>query len=168
MEEIKIPKGRVAVLIGKGGEIKRIIEKEGNVKLKINSEGNVEIEGENIDIFETKPVIKAIGRGFNPETACLLLDEDYCLEVLDITEFSGKSKKKLIRLRSRCIGKEGKARTNIEDMTNTEICIYGKTIAIIGRIDDVDIAKQGIISLLNGAPHGNVYKLIQKRKERTD
>src|SRR3989338_4466689 len=121
MEDIvKIPKERIAVLIGRKGEIKRGLEEKTNTKLTIDSQtGSVIIKGEAVDVYDTKPIIRAIARGFNPETAELLLDEENIVEVIDIKDFSGRSKKKMTRLKSRCIGKEGKARENIEIMTNT-------------------------------------------------
>ena len=69
--ELKIPKERVAVLIGKKGEIKKQIEQATNTKLKIDSkEGDVEISGEDaLKLYATREIIRAIGRGFNPEIA---------------------------------------------------------------------------------------------------
>ena len=49
-------------------------------------------------------------------------------------------------------------------MTDTNIVIYGKTVGIIGKITDVMLARQGIINLLQGAKHGNVYSYIEKQK----
>ena len=37
----------------------------------------------------------------------------------------------------RVIGKDGSTRKTIEDLTNTDICVYGKTVSIIGDFDDV-------------------------------
>ena len=90
-----------------------------------------------------------------------LVDENYCLEIVNIKDFTGKSKKKLLRIKARVIGTQGKARKLIETLTNTEIVIYGKTVAIIGKIEDTLIAKTAVEKLLSGAPHGNVYNYIE-------
>lgn len=167
-QELKIPLERIAVLIGKNGETKRQIERKKRIKLEINSEeGDVFIHGEDsVAVFDTVPVIKAIGRGFNPEIAELLFDEDYSLEFITISDFSGRSQKKLLRLRGRVIGQEGKARKMIESMTETYISVYGKTIGVIGKIEDVAVSRQALEMLLEGAPHGNVYKWLEdKRRE---
>ncbi len=166
-EEIKIPKDRVAVLIGKKGLEKRKLERKAKAKIKVSREGDVIIEGkDSLLLFDLKLVIKAIGRGFNPEIAENLFREDYALEIVEIKEFSGKSKKKLIRLRGRMIGKKGKARQTIEKLTNTSIVIYGKTVSIIGKIEDVMKAKEAVEYLLSGAPHGHVYGWIERKKRK--
>jgi ribosomal RNA assembly protein len=164
MEQLKIPKQRIPRLVGTKGATKRKIQKLTNTKIKVNSEdGDVFIEGEAINQFNCLNIIKAIGRGFNPDIALKLLNEDYTLEIVPIEEFS-RNKRDLIRIRSRLIGTEGKARTNIETMTDTNIVIYGKTVGIIGKVVDVMLARQGIINLLQGSKHGNVYSYIEKQK----
>jgi len=164
MNELKIPRERVAILIGKKGADKKKLEKKTNTKINVGKEGDVEVSAEdNFDVFLTCNIIKAIARGFNPDIALTLLDEENCLEIINIIEEIGKSKKKLIRMKSRVIGTKGKAKHNIERLTNTKISIYGKTVSIIGDIEDVSIAREGIESLLKGAPHGNAYRLIERK-----
>ena len=69
--ELKIPKERVAVLIGKEGSVKEDIESSTKTKIKVDSkEGDVFISGEDgLGMYNAKEVIIAVGRGFNPETA---------------------------------------------------------------------------------------------------
>lgn len=167
-EELKIPKDRIPVLIGKKGVIKKRIQRLAGNRLAIDSkEGDVLIEGEDsLSIFRTKMIIQAIGRGFNPDVALLLMDDSYSLELINIQDFSGKSQKKMVRLKSRLIGTRGKAWKHIERTTECRLSVYGKTIGIIGRIEDVFIARQAIEYLLQGAPHSNVYKFIQEKKKK--
>ena len=160
MNEIKIPKARVAVLIGKKGEVKKKIEKLGKVKLNISKDGYVIIKGEGLDCYLAIQVIRAIGRGFNPNIALDLLKENYLLDIINIKDYTGKSEKKFIRIKGRLIGKKGKAWKKIEEKTDTKISIYGKTIAIIGKIDNVYVVRRAFERLLRGAPHGKVYKFI--------
>jgi ribosomal RNA assembly protein len=169
-EELKIPKERIAVLIGEKGQAKRKLQKLTNTKIVVSSkEGEVSIEGEdNFNIFLTTNIVKAIGRGFNPEIAIKLLKEDYVLEMINIRDFAGKSKKQEERIKSRVIGTKGKARVTLEKMTNTHISVYGKTISIIGNVEDVHLAKRSLDKLLNGTPHGNVYKFIDREKDRQE
>jgi len=164
--ELRIPKDRIAVLIGKKGEIKKQIEEETKTKIKIDSkEGDVFISGEDaLGLFNAREVIKAISRGFNPEIAMLLLKGDYTLEILDIKEFAGKSKATTIRLKGRVIGEGGKSRKTIEDLTECYISVYGKTIGIIGEPENVNAARRAAEDLLKGSPHGNVYKWLEKRR----
>lgn len=164
IQEIKIPKERIAVLIGEKGSMKRRIEKKAKVKLEIDSqEGDVSIEGESLGVYETLNVVKAIGRGFNPTVAELLFNEKFTFELIDIVEFTGKSEKKKTRMKGRLIGEEGKSRKYIEKITSTHIVVYGKTVGIIGEYDDVAIAKQAIKMLLEGSPHANVFRWIERK-----
>jgi len=163
--ELKIPKDRVGVLIGIKGKEKRDIESKTKTKLNINSkEGDVSVIGSDpIGIFTAKEIVKAIGRGFNPEIAMLLLNEDYMLEVVDIKQFT-KNKSSFERLKGRVIGTNGKSRKTIEDLSQAHISVYGKTVAIIGEVDNADAARRAVESLLRGSEHGNVYKSLENRR----
>ena len=88
--EIKIPKERVAVLIGKNGETKKEVEESTDSVLDVDSqEGDVVIRGkDSLKIFIALNVVKAIGRGFNPEIAMLLLKNDYTLELINISDYT--------------------------------------------------------------------------------
>ncbi|MBS3145246.1 RNA-processing protein [Candidatus Woesearchaeota archaeon] len=164
--ELKIPKERIAILIGKKGEVKRRIEKLTKTKLKIDSkEGDVIISGEDsLNCYIMQQIVRAIARGFNPEAAQLLLDEENCLEIIEMGNYIGKSKRKQKRLKGRVIGEEGKAKKMIGQITETEISVYGKTISIIGKISDVALARKAVIDLLAGARHGPIYNTLQKKK----
>jgi len=163
--ELKIPKERIAVLIGKKGEFKRHIQKLTKTRLKIDSkEGDVVISGQDaLRLFDTKEVIKAIGRGFNPEIAQLLLKQDYGLEIFNLADFA-KNKNALKRLKGRVIGASGKSREVIEQLTGAYISVYGKTISILGEISALANARQAIDMLLQGSPHRNVYQWLEKKK----
>jgi ribosomal RNA assembly protein len=164
-KELKIPKERIAVLIGKDGEVKNRLEEKGKVKIDIDSkEGDVFIEGESLDVYVMQSVVKAIARGFNPEIAETLLNEKNSFELIDIQDFVGKSKKDQMRLKGRVIGQEGKSRKYIESFCEVKMVVYGKTIGIIGELERVAIAKQAIEMLLEGSPHGNVFKWLDNKK----
>ena len=164
-EEVKIPKERIAVLIGEKGKDKQSIQQKTKTRIHIDSDdGDVIIEGEDsLKTLQARDIVKAVGRGFNPKVALKLLREDFVLDLVNIHEFSGKSKKAEERLKSRIIGTNGKARKTIEGMPNTKLSVYGKTVGIIGKEGDVILARRGIEMILNGAPHGNAYIWIQKQ-----
>ncbi|MEA3378766.1 MAG: KH domain-containing protein [Nanoarchaeota archaeon] len=164
-QELKIPKERIAVLIGTKGEIKKKIENKANVIIDVDSkEGDVIISGEDsFVLYITKDVVSAIGRGFAPKDALKLFQEGCIFDILNITEYVGKSKKGQRRIRGRVIGSEGKARKMIEDLTDTKIIIYHKTVGIIGEVEKVSIARRAVDMLLSGAPHGNVYRWLENK-----
>ncbi|MDD5332065.1 MAG: KH domain-containing protein [Candidatus Nanoarchaeia archaeon] len=167
-EVIKVPKERIAVLIGKKGSVRKKIEEIFNVKLTINSEeGLVKIESDDsLSLFESVPAIKAIARGFNPKVIEKLKSEEFFLEILNIEDYVGKSKKAVIRIKARLIGTDGKARKELELMTNTNISVYGKTVSILGKYDNVKLAKEGVEELLKGAPHSNAYRYVINKKKK--
>jgi len=160
MQYIKIPEERVGVLVGKEGFEKREIEKRTKTKIIVNK-GEVSVEGDPFDEWVAKDVVKAIGRGFAPEKAIKLLNEGYALETLLLRDFAN-TEKSLQRKKGRVIGERGKTRKNIEEMTNTYVSIYGKTISIIGTYEDVALAKEAIIKLLEGSSHTSAYKFMER------
>ncbi|MEK6984393.1 MAG: KH domain-containing protein [Nanoarchaeota archaeon] len=164
--ELKVPKNRVAVIIGKEGSIKKEIEETTSTKLKIDSkEGDVFVSGEDaLGLYTAREIIKAIGRGFNPDIAKLLLKQDYIFEVVDLSEYVGKSKEAMLRLKGRVIGKEGKSRRIIEELTESKISVFGKTISIIGLPESAANAKQAVEFLLRGSAHSNVYRWLERKR----
>lgn len=166
--ELKIPKERIAVLIGKDGATKDDLESQTNSVISVDSkEGDVRITStDSVQVYILKDIVKAVGRGFNPEIAMRLLKQDFVLELLSLSDFV-KSQNQIMRLKGRVIGKGGKARETIEELTETNISVYGKTIAIIGFCDDVAVCKKAVESLLSGSPHSSVYKWLEKYRKAT-
>lgn len=165
--ELKIPQERIAVLVGTEGETKKQIEEQTSCHLDINAEGEVTITGkDSLTLYTVREIVRAIARGFNPAKTLLLLKTDYVLEIIELKDIAGKNKNTLQRLKSRIIGKKGKARQEIENLTDTYISIYGKTIGIIGEVSRVFLAKQAVAMLLKGSMHKTVYHFLErKRKE---
>ena len=163
--QLKIPKERVPILIGKGGSVKKELEELLGVKLDIDSkEGEVTIFGEDsLKIYTAKDVVHAIGRGFNPDIAKRLLKEDYLFEVINLNDVV-KTKNHLFRVKSRIIGTRGKTRSIIEDLTNTNISVFGKTVSIIGQVENLAIARRAIESLASGSQHSAVYTWLEKQR----
>jgi len=165
--ELKIPKERVAVLIGRKGETKKELEAVTKSRITVDSkDGDIFICGEDgLGLYNAFEVIKAIGRGFNPEVALLLLKPDYMFESINVKDFA-KTVNSELRLKGRVIGKDGKSRKTIEELTECYVCVYGKSIGIIGEVEGVDNARTAIESLLKGSTHANVYKFLEKKRRQ--
>ncbi|MDG6229698.1 MAG: KH domain-containing protein [Candidatus Thermoplasmatota archaeon] len=166
MRYIRIPMERVGVLIGPEGEIKKKIEQITKIKLCINSEsGEITFNEQELSdpfkMFIIENIIRAIGRGFSPENAFLLLNEDMDLFIFDIHDYVGKRPTHVQRLKSRVIGSEGKTKRVLEELTESKISIYGHTIAIIGSIFNIDITKKAVDKLLSGSKHATVYRFVE-------
>lgn len=163
MHELKIPKARIAVLIGTNGQTKKELEEYTKTTIDVDSkEGLVTVTGNDaVKLYVVRELVLAIGRGFSPEIAKLLLKQDYCIEVISLDEFSDK-KKKLERVRGRIIGKKGKSREVVETLTETHISVYGKTVSIIGLAENVTMARNAVEMFLEGATHSAVYRRLEK------
>ena len=164
--ELKIPKDRIAVLIGADGQMKSRIEAETKTHIDIDSkEGDVTVTGDDaILLMNCRDIVKAIARGFNPEIAMQLTKADYSMDMIKITDY-GDTPNDLVRLKGRVIGAGGKSRKVGEELTDTHISVYGKTVGIIGEIGNVAIARRAVDMLLSGSPHRNVYKWLEKSKK---
>lgn len=170
---VKIPKGRIGTLIGPNASTKELIEGKLGVKLDVDSESgdvSVTLASGNPDpsmLFRAKEVVLAIGRGFSPEKARRLLDdEEAILMIVDLRDFVGKSESDIKRLSGRIIGREGKTRKLIEELTDTYVSVYGHTISIIGAVEEAEIARQAIEMFIRGRLHTSVYKFLHaKRRE---
>lgn len=163
--ELSIPEERIGVLIGKEGEIKKRIEELSGCNVRISSKtGVVKIECEDpYKFMRVQDVIKAIAHGFNPEIAIKLLEDDMTtLDIIDLTSYV--SDKHLQRIKGRIIGKEGSMRKTIEDLLNVHISVYGKTVAIIGDVESVAIAREAIEMLVEGAQHSTVIKFLERKR----
>ncbi len=163
-ETIRIPSGRIAVLIGKNGATRKKIASLTKCGINVDSktgEVGVKEKGSGKNFYNAINMIKAIGRGFSPEKAFLLLDDDVLLDILDIEDFLGK--KNIEAKKGRIIGSRGKVREEIEKKTECHISVFGKTISIIGKTDEIGAARKAIEMLLEGATHKSVFNYIERR-----
>jgi len=168
---IKIPGDRIGALVGPEGSIKAAIERKLSVDLHVDSQnGTVQITLSNdaedpTVLFKAKEVVTAIGRGFAPNHAFRLLkDDDTVFEMINLREIVGRSQSDLKRLKGRVIGKEGKTRRIIEELSGANLSVYGHTISIIGHADQAAIAREAVRMLLRGSLHGTVYRFLHKKR----
>ena len=168
---VKIPQDRIGALIGPEGQVKAAIEKKLSVELQVESEtGGVTITmlptaSDPTVLFRAKEIVSAIGRGFSPERAFRLLDDDEALlEVIDLREALGRAQSDIKRLKGRVIGKNGKTRQLVEELTEASLSVYGHTISIIGTFEQTEVAKEAIRMLLRGSQHSTVYRFLHRKR----
>lgn len=166
-QHVKIPQDRIGVLIGQKGFVKDEIERKSKCVITIDStDGEVCVEsregGDPLKMLRVAEVIKAIGRGFSPENACALLDDDFLL--LEVISLSHLSPKTLTRVKGRIIGRNGKTRRIIEELANVKISVYGKTISLIGDVERIRTAHDAIALLIQGASHNSVYSFLERKR----
>ena len=151
--------------------MKQRIEEKLSVNLQVDSEtGNVDINLKSNAqdpslLFRAREVVTAIGRGFSPGRAFTLIrDDEASLEVIDLRETVGRSPSDLKRLKGRIIGKAGKTRRIIEELSEAQISVYGHTVSIIGNTDKAGIASEAVRMLLRGSQHRTVYQFLQRKR----
>ena len=168
----RIPRDRVGVLLGPQGKNKKRIEATFQVNLTVDSEtGNVEVTPQTNQtdvsvLFTVRNISQAIGRGFSPKRAMTLLNEDQDILVLDLEEYVGTSRNALNRVKGRIIGKEGKSRALLEELTECLISVYGGTVALIGSYEMLPVAKEAVEMLINGAFHKTVWNHLYAYRRR--
>ena len=169
-EVIRIPKERLAVLIGQEGATKKELEKITGARFSIDSKtGEIEVNYSKNDGFKfmkAVSVVKAVGRGFSPRKAGMLMNDNYTLDLIDVEDIAGKSEKSVNAKKGRVIGEKGRTRDKIESETGTYISVYGKTIGIIGKIEEVPIARKAIEMLLEGAMHKTAYTYLENKNKQ--
>ena len=54
----------------------------------------------------------------------------------------------------------------IEELSESYISVYGKSVSVIGTAESAAMAKRAVEALLRGSTHANVYKWLEnKRRE---
>lgn len=159
LETVIVPQDRIKVI--KDRPVKHKIENTLNVKIEFQ-DNLVEIKGEGIKLFQAKCVVKAIGRGFVPKKAFRLFDEE---EVLELIELEGFKDNKLKLIKSRLIGTRGKTRIIIEKDSGCFMTVYGKTVSLIGKYQQLEIARDAVSMIIRGSKHSKVYGFLQQARD---
>jgi len=148
--------------------MKHLIEEKTKTTLEIDSEtGTVSIASaeDPLQALRVMDLVRAIGRGFSPERALPILDDEMLmLDVLDLSKMVG-TKSDMARIKGRIIGKDGKSREIMERLSGARLSVYGKTVALLGYPEQIKIARTAVEMLLDGAPHGNVYSFLEKKHQ---
>ncbi len=168
-QSVKVPKERIGVLIGKEGEVKAKVEKQTGVRILVDSqEGDVTVDYSKAKdpsaVLSVTDFVVAVGRGFSPEKAMMVLDDDWYLEVIDIREYVGKKPAHIARMRARVIGTNGKTRRLFEELTGAYMSVYGNTVALIGDTFQLDVARKALDMLLSGSEHSAVYRFLEGKR----
>ena len=168
----RIQKDRIGAIIGKKGSTKQEIQKKFNVEIEIDGDyGDITLKSKGddlnvLDINKAMEIITAISKGFSPERAFNLFNEDNILEVIDLRNFVGRSENGLSRIKSRLIGERGKSRKTIEELSGAYISIYGHTISLIGTAEQIRLASEAINMICSGRSHKIVYNFLQETRRK--
>jgi ribosomal RNA assembly protein len=170
---IKVPEDRIGVLIGKNGKVKREIEDKCKVQIEIDSQnGDAVISSASATLSEMQPfkaieIISAISRGFSPQRAYRLFDdEELMLQIIDLKDYTGKSINAMDRIKGRIIGQSGKSRKTIEELSGVYMSVAGHSVALIGKYEEVRLANDAVTMILKGSTHKTVYTMLQDARRK--
>ncbi len=136
------------------------IEKKLKIKVALFS-NSVKIEGNELNEFIGEEVVRAVDFGFDVEDALLLLNEKFSLEFVNIKEHTHR--KNFAEIRARLIGTKGKAKRTIEELTGAVLVIHNNMVGVIVDAEHLEQTIQGIILLIQGSKHANVFAYLEKQ-----
>lgn len=169
-KSLRIPVDRVGALVGRGGRTRAAVESACAVRLRISRDGGVLISASGaadaVKPFKAAEIVTAVGRGFSPESAMRLVRGENALHVMDLRQFGARTGAQLARVRARLIGRDGRARRNVENLSNTAICVYGRTVSVIGSTASLRMAVDALSALSQGSMHGSVYGRMESARRR--
>ena len=135
------------------------LENKLNVKITLTGK-NVKIEGTPYEEYEASIVFDAMSFGFTSKKAITLKESDTLFRKLNIKDFTRR--KNLYEVRSRIIGKEGKTKRTIEEISGCEIVIKDNSVGIIGSSESIELAVTALKNLIKGTKQANVYRFLER------
>lgn len=163
MQHITIPTKRAELLEDKAF-LKNACKRLG-CSIKIENGNELTLEGDPLNEYEARLVIQAFARGFDFDVACKLLQEDTFFESRDLKAVF-KKEAQITRIKARIIGREGKAKNYIQEVSGVDLVIYGDTVSVIGKVDDIKTALAAIDILIEGGTHNAAYTVMEKTRRR--
>ncbi|MEK6850523.1 MAG: KH domain-containing protein [Nanoarchaeota archaeon] len=134
---------------------------ERRLEVKINIQGKkVTIEGDSFKEYEALMILEAMQFGFSANKALTLMDEQIVFRKIPIKSFTRR--KNLTEVRGRIIGKEGKTKRTIEDISGCDLAINDGEIGIIGPAEQIEEATTAITNLIRGTKQANVYRFLER------
>ena len=143
-------------------------ELEKKLNVKIGFVGNkISVEGNSLDEYSALKVFDAFNFGFSIKKALLLKQENFVFRKVHIKEFT---KRNLKDIAARLIGKHGKTRKTLSDISRCEVLVKEGEVGIVGYADDVDNVEVAIVNLIKGSKTANMYMYLERmnKEEKSD
>ncbi len=166
MEQIYIPRARMKVLLNSSDALSTL-EKGSECRITPDTEENcITLKGRDaLCEYVAGEIVRAFGRGFPAKTACKLKKDNYYLKIIDLRDWT-RNKSRIRRIKSRLIGTNGKAKLYIEEVSSASISVYGDTVSIIGREDEVRDAETAARTIIGGGSHRLAYTRMEASHRR--
>jgi ribosomal RNA assembly protein len=159
MQQLYIPSKRIKLLRDRK-EIISKVEKLCNCKVIVDSDDIIEINSDAFSEFSAKNILYAFGRGFDIEIACKLNEADYYFTSIDLEQLIS-SDKRIVQVKSRIIGKEGRTKKYIEGVSGAKMSVYGDTVSFVGTIEEIGEAETAVDTLIDGGTHRLAYSRME-------
>jgi len=144
--------------LAKFRKYKNELEKELNLEIKIDGK-NAVIEDSAIKEYEFSRIMDAINFGFTLKRALLLKEDNMEFKTIHIKDHT---KRNLRVVKARLIGKKGKTKRVLADVSDCEIIIKETEVGIIGEVKSVEDLEKAIISLIKGSKQSNIYQYLER------
>lgn len=142
---------------------KENLEKKLNVSITIDNH-RIAINGSPFNEYESLLVLEAMQFGFSVKRALTLKGEENILRKIPIKNFTRR--KNLREVRGRIIGKEGKTKRAIEEISGCHMIINESAVVIIGSAEKIEEATTAITNLIRGSKQSNVYRFLERMNTR--
>ena len=129
------------------------------VKISLNG-SEVIINGEPEDEYYAEKVIDALNFGFPFKEAISIKKEEKEFEIIHIKDHTHR--KDLKTIRARIIGTGGKALKTLTNLTECHFELKDNSMGIIGKPENMENGINGVISIIKGSKHGDVYKGLER------
>lgn len=159
MQQLYMPHKRIR-LIKDNRRILETVERQCGCKVTIGPDDIIEVSGDAFSEFNAKNILHAFGRGFDMDIACKLNDMDYYFTSIDLEQLAPSEKRKR-QIKSRIIGREGRTKKYIEEVSGARISIYGNTASILGTINEINEAETAVNTLIDGGTHRLAYARME-------
>jgi len=136
----------------------KLLKEKLEVSLSLKNK-TLSLEGEPIKEYEASKVLEAMQFGFSAEKA-LLLKEDFMFKVFHIRDFTRR--KNLKDVKARIIGKRGKTKNTIENLTESYLIIKENEIGAITPLSSSENLTTALENLIKGAKQSNIYRFLEK------
>lgn len=140
---------------------KKELEKKLGVNIELKGH-NVVFDGDSLEEYDALRVFNAIDFGFSVRKALLVKGEDMIFRTVKIKEHTKRNLKDIM---SRLIGKRGKTRRTMSEISGCEILIKEGEVGIIGDSDSIEDAETAIIHLIKGSKQSNMYRYLEKQNK---
>ena len=152
-------------ILGKNKKNKKRLEEALGITIEIH-DNIVEINSRKgaLDEYLVSKIIEALALGFDIFLALKLKDMDYELKKIDIKYYVKPSRVNAIK--GRIIGQKGKTKKVIERLSECNIILADHVVAILGKVENVEMTYPAIIALIRGSPQSKVYALLEKGHEK--